>query len=267
VVIDSIEGAKLPFEPEKNTASAALLEMVRHLGLKYGFSLRIQKGLPLSAGMGGSAASAVGAVVAANQLLDDKLSLQQCLRFALAGEHIASGSWHADNVAPCLFGGLTLVASADPLEIVTIPVPEKIMCVVIHPHIEIQTKASRALLNTHVLLKDHIRQSACLGGLLMGCVDNNLDLIQRTLHDHVIEPQRADQIPGFFEAKAVALKLGALGFSISGSGPSLFAWARSQAEAHEIQAGLSATFASLSIPIDSWTSPISKKGAIVMKVS
>jgi homoserine kinase len=269
VTIESITGLdkKLPLDPLKNTASLALLELQRQRHLNHGFTVHIHKGLPLSAGMGGSAASAVGAVVAANALLDQPLEMQECLQMALAGEHVASGAWHADNVAPCLMGGLTLIAATEPFSLVNVPVPAGITCVLIHPHLEIETKASRAALQSHVQLRDHIRQSANLAGFLMGCAQNNLNLIEACLRDHVIEPQRAMQIPGFFKAQERAMQLGALGFSISGSGPSLFAWARSPASATTIHQGLCEVFAAQGLTIDSWVSPISTRGAYVMSES
>lgn len=266
VEIASIEGVvtKLPFEPLQNTASRSLMKMREKLDLAYGFRISIKKGIPLASGMGGSAASAVGAVVAANGLLSKPLKTSDLLEFALAGENLTSGQdSHADNIAPCLFGGLQLISGTRRLS--SIHCPESILCVLVHPDIQIETKTARALLKSEISLKQHVLQSAKLAGFLIGCMKNDMDLIHESLCDLVIEPQRAKLIPGFQEVKSAALLAGALGVSISGSGPSVFAWVNGQAKAKRVRVAMEMAFAANGLASTSWISRISKRGAQISK--
>jgi homoserine kinase len=228
VEIDSIEGPhhipiNLPTDPERNTATAGLIRLLRDLGNPCGFKVRISKGIPLGSGMGGSAASAVAGVVAANALLRQPLAEIDLMKYALIGERVASGAKHGDNVAPSLFGGLVLVTEVEPPRVVKIPVPKNLYAVVVHPPIVIETRAARAMLRLEVPLKGHVQQLARLGGFLAGCYRNDLQMIQQNLADSLIEPQRATLIKGFQQVKTAALNAGAFGCSISGSGPAVFA--------------------------------------------
>jgi len=211
--------------------------------------------------MGGSASSAVAAIVAANALLDQPLSKEQLFHYAMLGEQVASGGLHGDNIAPSLFGGLTLCRSIHPMDLISIPVPSSVLCVLVHPDLEVSTKESRGKLKKEIALKDHVSQSAALGGFIAGCFKNDLELIQRSFVDGLIEPQRASQIKGFTEAKAGAMTAGALGCSISGSGPSVFAWADSADQAQAIREAMVKAFEAKGLTCESWISPISTLGA------
>lgn len=255
----------LPKDPMLNTATVGVLQMIDELGLDHGFKLSIQKGIPLGSGMGGSAASAVAGVVAANALLKKPLSKEELFRYALVGESIASGAAHGDNIAPCLFGGMTLVRAIQPADIVPIPVPESILCVLVHPQTRLDTRESRAILRPQMALSDHVKQSSNLAGFISGCYRADFDLIGRSLSDVLIEPQRARLIRGFPQAKKAAMDLGALGFSISGSGPSIFAWAKSPDQAKAIQDAVVRAIELTGVKADAWISPISPQGARVLE--
>ena len=253
---------KLPLESSRNTAAVALLKMREEIGLPHGFSICIDKGIAVGSGMGGSAASAVGAVVAANSLLREKLGNEDLLRFALMGELVASGSVHTDNIAPCLFGGLNLTVSIEPPRFVSIPVPPNIVCVMIHPHIRLDTLTQRKSLRQEVPLKDYVKQSANLAGFIAGCYSNDHDLIRSAFSDVIIEPQRAERIPGFYEVKAAAIGNGALGAAISGAGPSVFAWVDSRDAAEVVKKAMVRAFQNHGTDkLDSFISPISSEGA------
>jgi homoserine kinase len=214
----------VPWDPEANTASRAVRSLLDAAPTEFGVDLELEKGIPLGAGLGGSGASAVAAVVAANELLDRPFPRTELLTHALAGEAVASGSRHADNVAASLFGGLVAVVGADPLRVRRIPVPPSVRCVVVHPGVFLATRAARQILRDEVSLADATRQLGNLAGFIAGCYANDVGLIRDCLEDVLIEPQRASLIPGFAAVKAAALAAGALGSSISGAGPSIFAW-------------------------------------------
>lgn len=264
ILIESIEAKEnLPFALSKNTASLVIQEFCRHLDLNIGFSIRIQKGIPLCSGMGGSAASAVAALVACNQFLASPLSNKELVPFALLGEKEASGEAHADNIVPCLFGGLTLIQSHAPLEIVNLPIPE-LYCVLLHPHLQVATRDARAALKREVTLQDHVKQSANLAAFIASLYEKDYDLLQKSMKDLVIEPQRAQFIPNFYQIQNAALELGALGMSYSGSGPALFAFARNQKDAEAIGSAMRLILQKHSIDSDYWIAPISKKAAHVV---
>jgi len=266
VTIDSVEGVvtDLPSEPEKNTASAALLAMQEDLQLPYGFRVAITKGIPLGSGMGGSAASAVAAVVAANGLLDEPLEPDWLLPYCLAGEKVASGAAHADNAAPCLCGGLTAVVGKDPARVVRIPVPAGLFCVLVHPHLEIETRQARAALSPEIPLTLAVEQSMYLSGFLAGCYTNDVELIGRSMVDLFAEPARAPLIPGFETARACALSAGALAMAISGSGPSVFAWA-DKGSGKRVETAIREVFEGGGLETDSWVGPVGKQGARLVK--
>jgi len=261
----SLSNLELPSDPKQNAATAGLAKLRADLKLEFGFEVRLRKGIAIGSGMGGSAASAVGAVVAANELLPDRLSKEELVKYALAGEVVASGSAHADNLAPCLFGGLTLVIGIDPVRVVSIPVPKEILTVLVHPRHRIETRRARDILKTEVTLADHVRQSAHLGGFIAGCYSNDLDLIKESFRDVLIESQRAALIPALAEVKEAALRNGALGASISGSGPSVFAWATSSQTASKVRDAMLQAYQTKGLAeVDSWISPVSTQGARIV---
>jgi homoserine kinase len=265
VVISSIGGlvSDLPREPEKNTAGMAVLSMVRDLNLDFGIELAIEKGIPIGSGLGGSAASAVAGVVAANALLPTSLSKLDLLKFAMKGEAVASGAVHVDNIAPSLFGGLVLTVGIDNPNVKQIPVPPSVRCVLVHPHMMLSTKAAREILNRSIDLSNVIWQSANLAGFLTGCFTGDLRLIRESLEDVIIEPQRKVLIPGFQEVKDGAIRNGALGCSISGAGPTVFAWC-DEPDAAAVRDAMVAGFAAAKLDSDAWISTLDPAGARVI---
>jgi homoserine kinase len=265
VAIRSITGVieTLPLEAEKNTAGMSVLALCRELELPHGFELEIVKGIPLGSGLGGSAASAVAGVVAAAALVDEPLQKTELLKFAMQGEAVASGSVHVDNIAPSLYGGLVLTVGIDNPFVKQIPVPESIRCVLVHPHMVLPTREARAILSKTVPLADVIWQQANLAGFLAGCFSNDIALIRESLLDVVIEPQRQVLIPGFAAVKQAALAAGALGGSISGAGPTVFAWV-DEADAERVKAAMVQAFAQHGLATDAWTSAIDRAGAHVV---
>ncbi len=265
VVITGIKGVagQLPQEPQRNTAGRALMAMQEALRPPFGFSMEIDKGIPLGSGLGGSAASAVGAVVAANALLDEPCTKLELLQFAMQGEAVASGSLHVDNISPSLFGGLVLTVGIDHPRVKQIPVPPDVRAVIVHPHMFLSTKQARAILSRTVDLSDFVWQTANLAGFISGCYTNDLDMIRASLEDVVIEPQRQALIPGFQEVRRASLDAGALGCSISGAGPTMFAWAR-EASAAAVLEAMSREFGRRSIQIDQWITAIHSDGARIV---
>jgi homoserine kinase len=223
----------------------------------------VVKGIPLGSGLGGSAASAVAAVVAAAALVDRPLDRTQLLKFAMQGEAVASGSVHVDNIAPSLFGGLVLTVGVDNPHVKQIPVPESVRCVLVHPHMVLATREARAILGKTITLSDSIWQQANLAGFLTGCFTSDLPLIRESLLDVIIEPQRQVLIPGFAAVKQAALDAGALGCSISGAGPTVFAWAEAP-DADKVRDGMVAAFRAHGLESDSWVSTIDRQGARVV---
>jgi homoserine kinase len=265
VRIASIAGTTvdLPRDPERNTAGMAVLSMVRELKLDFGIELAIEKGIPLGSGLGGSAASAVAGVVAANALLPAPLDKLQLLKFAMKGEAVASGSVHVDNIAPSLYGGLVLTVGIDDPNVKQIPVPGSVRCVLVHPHMMLSTRAAREILKKSIELSDVIWQSANLAGFLTGCFTGDLSLIRASLEDVIIEPQRQVLIPGFRAVKDAAMSNGALGCSISGAGPTVFAWCE-QADAERICAAMVAGFKAHQLDSDAWISTLDASGARII---
>ncbi len=253
----------LPLETERNTAGQALKSLVEAERLDYGFDMRIEKGIPLGSGLGGSAASAVAAVVAGNALLEKPLSKLELLKFAMQGEKVASGSVHVDNIAPSLFGGLVLTVGIDHPRTKQIPVPPGIRCVLVHPHMFLSTKEARRILSKTVELSDLVWQCANLAGFISACYTNDLDMIRDAFEDVVVEPQRQALIPGFRAVKAGAMSNGALGCSISGAGPTVFAWCEEPAAA-AISKAMVAAFAANGLDCDLWVSSIETQGARVI---
>jgi homoserine kinase len=262
VVITAIRGvaSDLPRDPAANTAGRALMALHEAMRPGFGFEMQIDKGIPLGSGLGGSAASAVGAVMAASALLPEPVDRLQLLKFAMQGEAVASGSLHVDNIAPSLFGGLTLTVGIDEPRIKRIPVPEDIRAVIVHPHLFLSTKEARAILKRSVTMSDFVWQTAHLAGFICGCYTNDLELIRACLEDVVIEPQRESLIPGFQQVRRAALGAGALGCSISGAGPSMFAWA-SSGRAPAVRAAMGAELQRTGIARDEWIVEVTSAGA------
>ncbi|MBV8855873.1 MAG: homoserine kinase [Acidobacteria bacterium] len=256
----------ISLDPAQNTATVGLIKLLEDLRPGFGFDVRVRKGIALGSGMGGSAASAVAALVAANSLLKAPLPKESLLAYALAAERVACGASHPDNAAPSLFGGLTLIVSTDPLRCVRLPVPRGLLAVLVHPHVRVDTRDSRAVLRPHVPLADHVRQSARLAGLVAACFNDDFELMRACLEDVLIEPQRAALIPGFARVKAAALEAGALGASISGSGPSVFALANDEETAERARAAMVEVFRASGVAeVDSWVSHVSEEGAKVIR--
>ena len=262
VTIAAIKGvvADLPLEPERNTAGKAVLSMVQELQLPFGIELTIEKGIPLGSGLGGSAASAVAAVVAAGGLLERSLTKLELLKFAMHGEAVASGSVHVDNIAPSLFGGLVLTVGIDNPHVKQIPVPPSVRCVLVHPHMMLSTREARQILKRTVELSDVIWQQANLAGFLTGCFTGDVNLIRESLEDVIIEPQRQVLIPGFKAVKEGAKAAGALGCSISGAGPTIFAWCEEQ-HANAVRDAMVAGFEAHDLESDAWISTLDPAGA------
>ena len=266
VRIRSITGiaGDLPIEAQSNTAGRAVQALHGTLGLAYGFEIDIDKGIPLASGMGGSAASAVAAVVAANALLEMPLPRLQLLKFAMEGEIVASGSAHIDNIAPCLIGGLVLTVGIDHPRVKQIPVPPSLRCVLVHPHMFLGTREARAVLKTDVSRSDFVWQTANLAGFISGCYSNDLDMIRDSFNDVIIEPQRHSLIPGFKDVQRGAMSAGALGCSISGAGPTIFAWSEIQ-HAEAVRGAMVAAFTLHGLESDCWVSSLEAYGARVVK--
>lgn len=229
--IRHIDGYDLPTEPERNVAGAALLALMEELPEQIGFNLTVDKQIKPGSGLGSSAASSAGAVVAANILLGKPFSNPDLVRFAMNGEKVASGVKHADNITPCIYGGVTLIRSIHPLDIVQLDAPP-LHVTVVHPQIEVRTSDARQILRKEVQLKQAIRQWGNIAGLVAGFMKGDYELIGRSLEDVIIEPVRSILIPGFNDVKQRCLEAGALGGGISGSGPSIFMLNRDEEKAN-----------------------------------
>lgn len=266
VTIRSIkgDGGRLPLEPLKNSASYSVIKLLEFLNRKEGIALDIEKQMPLGSGLGSSAASAAAAVFAVNKLLGDPLSVKDLVPFAMEGEKVACGSAHADNVAPALMGGFVLIRSYTPLDIVRIPVSLSLHCVIIKPQVEVLTKEARKALGDSVSLNNFVTQTGNLGGLLIGLMKGDQDLISRSLIDVIAEPIRALLIPGFHHIKKAALEAGALGCSISGSGPSIFALCADETIAAKVSEATLQTCLKAGIHADHYLSEIHEEGARIV---
>jgi len=265
--ITKIEGDQglLPLDAELNTVSIVIKEYLNHLGLSHGVDIELTKGMPLKSGLGSSAASSVVGVYALNKLLGSPLRDEALLPFAMEGERLACGSAHADNVAPALLGGFVLVRSYSPLDVVKLPTPENLYATIIHPHIEVKTKDARAILKTNVSLKDAVVQWGNVGGLVAGIMMQDYALIGRSLQDVIVEPVRSLLIPGFDAIKNAAIENGALGSSISGSGPSIFALSTSKETAEKIGAAMQKVCSETGIDSEVYVSKVSNQGPRIIE--
>lgn len=232
----------IPLIPEKNTAGKAVSSLLSSLNLKTGFTIKINKGIPPGSGIGSSASSAVGAVYGVNQLLGSPLTSRELLVHSMAGEAVASGGFHADNVAPSLLGGMILIRSYEPLDIIQIPIPVKLWSTVILPDYTVNTRDAREMLPNRVALKSAVNQAGNLAGFILGFVNSDFNLISRSMEDLFAEPVRQTLIPGFNRVKISALENGAIGCGISGSGPSIFAFSNEKEIANKIGIGMENAF-------------------------
>lgn len=264
--ITKITGAsgKLPYEPSLNTAGVAAQRLLQHLGeTGRGIELEIHKKMPLNSGLGSSAASAAAATLAVSELLRTGLSKRELLPFAWAGEQIASGGPQGDNIVPSLLGGIVLVRDNPTLDVHRLHVPRGLYVVVVHPMLEVATSTARAILQPSVPMDKHIRQSANLAAFVLGLFNGDLGLVGRSLNDEIVEPQRAGMIPGFYDVKEAALLQGALGCSISGAGPSVFALCANSLIAENVSLAMQAAFAKHRLESQVFCSPVNQEGAVI----
>lgn len=264
IIVKSADGYPLPEDPAQNTAGAPLIEMLKEVDENIGFEVLIHKRIKPGSGVGSSAASAAGAVVAANHLLGNRFSKEQLIQFAMFGEKVASGVKHADNIAPCIYGGVTLIRSIFPLDIIPLTAPD-LYVTVVHPQIEVKTADARAILKQNVLLKDAIKQWGNVGGLVAGFLKEDYDLIGRSLEDFIIEPVRSMLIPGFDELKKRCKTAGALGGGISGSGPSVFMLSKEENTANAIAQIMADVFTRLGIDFHTYVTKINSEGVMVQE--
>jgi homoserine kinase len=249
----------LPTIPEQNVAGVSLIELIQEIDNKIGFDLIIEKHIKPGSGLGSSAASAAGAVVAANHLLGNIFSKEDLVRFAMAGEKLASGVKHADNISPGIFGGITLIRSIFPLDIVSLTAPPMFVAVV-HPQIEVKTSDAREILRKEVLLKDAIKQWGNIAGLVAGFMKNDYGLISRSLEDVIIEPVRSMLIPGFDDVKKKSVDAGALGGGISGSGPSIFMLCEEKSTALKVEKIMKDIYDNTGLKYHTYVTTINKEG-------
>lgn len=264
VIIHNKDNFNLPTEPQQNVAGVVLLSIIEKLNYKTGFDLEIEKHIKPGSGIGSSAASAAGAAVAANYLLGNIFSVEELVQFAMNGEKLASGVKHADNITPCIMGGISLIRSIHPLDIVSLPAPD-LYVTVVHPQIEVRTSDARQILRQQVLLKDAIKQWGNIAGLVAGFLKNDLDLIGRSLEDVIIEPVRSILIPGFEEVKTKSKEAGAIGGGISGSGPSVFMLSENESIAKAVESEMKKIYEKIGIDYRTYVTTINKTGVKVVK--
>ena len=264
VLIGSVTGEDVPIDPNKNVASIAVNALLEEHKTDFGFRIDIDKKIKPGSGIGSSASSAAGAVFAVNELLGRPYSRRQLVRFALAGEAMASGAAHADNLAPVLLGGFTLVRSNASLDIVKLPCPSELVATIIHPKIELKTIHSRAILKKEISLKSAVEQWGNLGAFVSSLYTSDYELLSRSMKDKVIEPLRAMLIPKFDEVKDAALQTGALGSGISGSGPSVFALSKGADTASKVGEAMKKIYDSIGLDHDIHISPINETGIKIL---
>lgn len=264
IKITKITGADLPLETEKNVAGVAGLALIEAVNPDFGFEIEIHKKIKAGSGIGSSSASAAGAVFGINELLGKPFTKNELVYFAMKGEALASGCEHADNVAPCVLGGFTLVRGYEPLDVIKIESPSELYAVVLHPHIEVKTADSRAVLKPEVSLKNAITQWGNLGGLIAGLYTKDYDLIGRSLKDVIVEPARKHLIPNFDDVKNAALQNGALGAGISGAGPSIFALCKGENTAFKVAKSMDNAYANTRIAFDIHISKVNDEGTKII---
>jgi homoserine kinase len=254
----------LPETPEKNVAGASLQALIDEYKEPLGFNLKVHKNIKPGSGLGSSAASAAGVVVAANHLLGNVFSNEDLVRFAMNGEMLSGGVKHADNVAPCIYGGITLVRSIFPLDIIPLNVPD-LFVTIVHPQIEVRTSDSRQILRKEVQLKDAIRQWGNIGGLITGFMKNDFDLIGRSLEDVIIEPVRSILIPGFQDIKLKCKEAGALGGGIAGSGPSVFMMSKEETTATVVEKIMKEVYQEIGVDYKTYVTKINCEGVKIFE--
>lgn len=263
VSLDLIEGddGRLPLDPAKNTVSAVVINYLEHIESKQGIGIKLYKKMPFGSGLGSSSASAVAGLVAVNELMGNQLTRLELLPFAMEGERLACGNAHADNVAPALLGGMVLIRSYDPLDVVRLPVPEGLSCALVYPHVEIPTMAARQIIRTSIPMSSAIKQWGNVAGLVAGLYSGDLDLIGRSMEDVIVEPVRSMLIPHFSEMREIAIVNGATGFGISGSGPTVFALCTSEEIAVSVSGALKKRLGEHNLDATCYVSGINLKGA------
>ena len=264
VKITNITGADLTYDVDKNAASAVVKKMLNEANAEFGIELTIHKGFSPGSGLGSSAASAAGAAFGANQLLGNPFSELELTKFAMFGEEVACGTPIADNVAAAIYGGFVLVRSYNPLEIIKLPVPSELRVVAIHPQIEVRTKDARDVLPTKIALKDAVTQWANVGGLISGLYTDNYNLISNSLVDIIVEPVRKGLIPFFDDVKNSALKAGALGAGISGSGPTIFALCKGDEIAEKVYKSIEESYKNTGIDFEMFISKVNPEGIKIL---
>lgn len=257
-------GGKLPYEPERNTAGVAVMRLLQHLGESgRGIELEIHKKMPVNSGLGSSAASAAAATLAVSELLRTGMSKRELLPFAWAGEQVASGGLQGDNIVPSLLGGLMMIRDQATLDVHRLHVPKGLYAVVVHPQMELLTREARALLKPEVPMEKHTRQSANLAAFVVGLFNGDIGLIGRSLNDEIVEPQRAVLIPGFYDVKEAAMLAGALGCSISGAGPSVFALCANSLIAENASTAMQQAFRKHKLESNVYISGVNQEGAVI----
>jgi homoserine kinase len=259
IIIKHTDGFGLPEKASENVAGIVLLKIQEHLNLKNGFEIIIHKNIKPGSGLGSSAASAAGAAFGANALLGNILSKEELVHFAMYGEELASGVRHADNIAPCLFGGITLVKSSNPIDIIPLNSPD-LFVTAVHPQVEVKTSDARQILKKNIQMKDAVTQWGNIAGLVAGIMKNDHALIGRTLHDVIVEPVRSILIPKFDEIKSKSMEAGALGGGISGSGPSIFMLSETQETSEKIAALMESTYQEIGVESLVYISKINNTG-------
>jgi homoserine kinase len=262
--ITMITGQDLPLEADKNVAGVAVRALLKKLGSQQGFDIEIYKKIKAGSGIGSSAASSAGAVFAANKLLKEPFSPEELIPFAMEGERLASGNAHADNVAPALLGGFNLIRSYEPLEVIPLPTPQDLRMVILHPLIEVKTMDSRSIIRQNISLQKAVKQWGNLGAFVSALYSNDYALLGRSLKDEIVEPVRSILIPFFDDLKAIALESGALGFGISGSGPSVFALCKGEAAAKKTGAAIQKYYQEKEIDFDLHLSKIGNEGVKII---
>lgn len=263
--ITKISGQDLPKEIDKNVAGVAVIALLEALESNQGFDIEIHKKIKAGSGIGSSAASSAGAVFAVNKILGEPFSNKELIAFAMQGELLASGNAHADNVAPALLGGFSLVRSYDPLEIISLPVPDDLRFVILHPLIEIKTRDSRSIIKQSVSLKQAIHQWGNLGAFVSALYSSDYELLGRSLTDEIVEPIRSILIPYFDELDKISLENGALGFGISGSGPSVFALCKGESNALKVKNAIQEFYENKDIDFELHLSEINKNGVKIIE--
>lgn len=258
------DGGRLPLDASKNTAGVAVQSFLKSIGKREGVEIELYKNLPLGSGMGSSAASGVAALVAINHLMGNPLTREQLVVHAMEAERIACGSAHADNVAPCLMGGFVLVRDYNPLDVIKIPATKNLYATLVHPQIELKTSDSRRVLKPTVNLKDAIAQTGNIAGLMIGLTSKDYSLISRSLQDKIAEPIRSAFIPGFEQVREAAVRAGALGCGISGSGPTMFALSTDHATATKVGEVMQLEFLKNNLKSEMYVSKVNQEGARIL---